>query len=81
MPRLKRLSGDDLVRIFGLFGFVVVGQRGSHAKLRRVGPYGDAQTLTVPMHRELDTGTSRAILRQATRYVDEQALRSHFYAE
>jgi predicted RNA binding protein YcfA (HicA-like mRNA interferase family) len=81
LPRLKRLSGDDLVRIFGQFGFVVVGQRGSHAKLRRIGPHGDPQTLTVPMHRELDTGTSRALLRQATRFVDEESLRTHFYAE
>lgn len=81
MPRLRRLSGDELVRVFGLFGFEVITQRGSHAKLRRVGPSGDVQTLTVPLHRELDTGTSRAILRQATRYVDEESLRPHFYAE
>lgn len=69
------------MRIFGQFGFVVVGQRRSHAKLRRIGPHGDPQTRTVPMHRELDTGTSRALLRQSTRFVDEESLRTHFYAE
>lgn len=69
------------MRVFGLFGFEVVSQRGSHAKLRRLGPSGDSQTLTIPLHRELDTGTSRAVLRQASRYVDESALHPHFYAD
>ena len=35
MPRLRRLSGAELVRIFRGFGFAVHSQRGSHMKLRR----------------------------------------------
>jgi predicted RNA binding protein YcfA (HicA-like mRNA interferase family) len=81
MPSLKRLSGDDVVRILGEFGFNVVSSRGSHVKLRRIGASGESQTLTVPRHRELDTGTCRAILRQAIRYLPEQALRPFFYSE
>src|SRR5437867_777331 len=50
-------------------------------KLRRVLPNGTAQTITVPVHDELDTGTCRAILRQASRYVSEQDLRPHFYTK
>lgn len=39
---------------FGRFGFEVVSSRGSHAKLRRyVGTL--KQTITVPLHDELDT--------------------------
>ena len=49
-------------------------------KLRRIGPGGEKQTLTIPRHRELDTGTCRAIIRQASRYVPESELAPFFYA-
>jgi predicted RNA binding protein YcfA (HicA-like mRNA interferase family) len=81
MPRLRRLSGAEVVAILGSFGFTVHAQRGSHIKLRRISTDGTSQTLTVPAHSELDTGTCRAILRQATRFVPEDKLRPHFYAE
>jgi len=60
---------------------VVHSRRGSHAKLRRILTGGVIQTLTVPTHPELDTGTCRAVLRQATRFISEQELRPHFYAD
>lgn len=63
-PRLKTLSGRDVVRGLGTLGFEVVATRGSHAKLRRVTPSG-TDTLTVPLHKELAPGTLRAIYRQA----------------
>jgi predicted RNA binding protein YcfA (HicA-like mRNA interferase family) len=62
-------------------GFFKVVQRGSHVKLRRVLPDGLRQTLTIPAHAELDTGTLRAIYRQAFRYVPESELQPHFYTE
>ncbi len=80
MPKPKRLSGKDVIKILGLFDFEVVSQRGSHAKLKRI-MNGDSQTLTIPMHKELDKGTANAIFRQACRYVDESALREHFYTK
>ena len=80
-PKLRRLSGRDIVTILERFGFTVHSQRGSHAKLRRVGSGGEKQTLTVPMHDELDAGTLMAIMRQASRYLPEEQLRSHFYTE
>jgi predicted RNA binding protein YcfA (HicA-like mRNA interferase family) len=81
MPKLRCLSGREVIHIFEQLGFVVHGQRGSHVKLRRIGPGGDRQTLTVPCHRELDTGTLRAIFRQATRYIVEDELRPYFYTD
>lgn len=81
MPRLRRLSGDDVVNILAGFGFTPVTQRGSHMKLRRVTSAGSRQTLTVPRHHELDTGTLQAILRQASRFIPENELRPHFYAD
>lgn len=79
MPKLRRLSGSDVIRILEHFGFVVLAQRGSHVKLQRLGSQGQKQTLTVPRHSELDTGTLRAILRQASQYIPEEELRKHFY--
>jgi len=79
MPRLKRLSGDEVIAILARFGFAIHAQRGSHVKLRRAAPGGAAQTLTIPKHRELDTGTLRAILRQASRFIPEDQLRPHLY--
>jgi predicted RNA binding protein YcfA (HicA-like mRNA interferase family) len=81
MPRLKTLSGPDVVRIFSEFEFMVASQRGSHIKLRRVLPDGIRQNLTIPNHRELDTGTLKAIYRQALRYIADEDLRPHFYSE
>lgn len=64
MPRtkLRRLSGTDVVKILTGFGFVVVAQKGSHVKLKRV-VEGNPQTLTIPRHKELDKGTLTTIYR------------------
>jgi hypothetical protein len=43
-------------------------------------PAGEKQTLTIPNHKELDTGTLRAIVRQASRYVTTEELAPHFYS-
>ena len=81
MPKLRRLSGPEVIRILRRFGFEVHSQRGSHVKLRRTAPSGAVQMLTIPNHRELDTGTCRAILRQASRYVPAEELGRFFYAD
>ncbi len=81
MPKLRRLSGADVIGILEHFGFAVYDQRGSHVKLRRIGPLGEKQTLTIPRHRELDTGTLRAIVRQAGRYISAEELGPYFYTE
>jgi len=80
-PRLKRLSGSEVVDIMHTFGFEIHSQRGSHVKLRRIGVKGERQTLTIPLHSELDVGTLRAIVRQAARYIPEAELRLHFYTD
>lgn len=80
MPKLKNLGGDDLIRIFSQFGFLVNSQRGSHVKLKRTLADGTKQTLTVPHHKELDSGTLKAVVRQASRYIPEEDLKPHFYS-
>jgi len=78
MPRLKRLSGAEIVNILGEFGFEVHSQKGSHIKLRRSG-VEQKETLTIPLHRQLDTGTCKAIFRQASKYIPKEQLFPFFY--
>jgi predicted RNA binding protein YcfA (HicA-like mRNA interferase family) len=80
MPKLRSLSGQDLLRIFSKFGFQKVSQRGSHLKLRR-DMKGRRQILTIVLHGEIDKGTLLAIFRQASRYIAEAELTRHFFAE
>lgn len=79
MPKFKVLSGEDLIKIFESFDFIVASQRGSHLKLRRTLSDGKKQTLTIPNHKELDKGTLRAIYQQTLKYISADDLHSHFY--
>ena len=79
MPKLRTLSGSEVVKIVNTFGFQMTSQKGSHIKLQRILPDGTKQTLTIPFHDELDKGTIKAIYRQALRYIPENELRAHFY--
>ena len=81
MPKLRVLSGGQVRKILGRFGFHEFIQRGSHIKLRRLLADGRAQTLTVPNHDEIDRGTLQAIYRQASRYIPEVQLRRNFYTD
>lgn len=81
MPRLKTLSGKEVIDIFLSFGFEMASQRGSHVKLHKISPDGSGQTLTIPNHNELDRGTLRAIYRQGLRYISEEELFPHFYSK
>ena len=78
MPKLKVLSGKDLLKIFAKYGFEKVDQNGSHVKIRRIGPDGK-ETLTIPMHNEIDKGLLKQILVQSSRYISENDLRTDFY--
>lgn len=80
MPKLKTLSGNDIVSILSNFGFHVIDQTGSHTKLRRY-LNEQKQTLTVPLYKEIDKGLLKAIFNQASVYVPEKELRVYFYTE
>lgn len=81
MPKLRRLSGPEVIRVFEALGSEQVSARGSHVKLRRLAPDGTRQTLTIPMHREMDVGTLRAIYRQGLRYIPDIELRPYFFSD
>ena len=81
MPRLRTLSGGEVLRILNEFGFARVSQRGSHVKVRRLRSDGVRESLTVPLHDELDRGTLHTLYRQAARFVPESDLRPRFYLD
>ena len=81
MPKLRVLSGREVLTILREFGFQKFAQRGSHIKVRRVLEGGQAQSLTVPDHDEIDRGTLHAIYRQASRFIPEGELRAWFFTE
>jgi len=62
MPRLPRMSGREAVAAFERAGFQVRRRRGSHIIMTRP---GFPETLSIPDHRELKTGTLRALIRKA----------------
>jgi predicted RNA binding protein YcfA (HicA-like mRNA interferase family) len=78
MPKLKVLSGNDLVKIFQMFDFSVTSQKGSHIKIARIKD-GEKQVLVFPNHNEIDTGTLKANYRQALRYISESEIKKCFY--
>jgi len=68
MSKLPVVSAGQCIRALEKAGFVFYRQRGSHITMVRTTP--PAQT-TIPNHKELDRGTLRAIIRQASLTVEE----------
>ena len=68
MTKLPRTSGRECIRALEQVGFYFKRQEGSHVILRRDDPFAQA---SVPLHKELDRGTLRAIIRQAGLSVEE----------
>jgi predicted RNA binding protein YcfA (HicA-like mRNA interferase family) len=70
MPPLPVVSGAELIKALGRVGYVKVRQKGSHVRLRCLDDPRRRPT-TVPLHRELKTGTLSGILADADLSPDE----------
>lgn len=68
MASLPVVSGLDAIRAFELAGWRRARQKGSHVSLVRAGVNVN---LSVPLHRELDRGTLRKLIKLAGLSVDE----------
>jgi len=66
MPRLPRITGDQLVKALQREGFEIARQRGSHVQMRK-DIKGEKVTFPVPVHKgkTLKPGTLQGILRKA----------------
>jgi len=60
MPKFPDVSGEETVKALKRLGFIFLGQKGSHAILRR-----GSRGCVVPMHREINRSTLKAVLQQA----------------
>jgi predicted RNA binding protein YcfA (HicA-like mRNA interferase family) len=68
MGRLGNISGKDAVKAFAKAGWQVMGQVGSHVVMSK---QNSRANLSIPQHKELSTGTLRALIRAAELSVDE----------
>ena len=55
--------------------------QGAYRPYGGIAPEKVRSTLTVPLHKDLDVGTIRAIYRQAARFIPESELRTSFYSD
>ena len=67
MPPLPVISGTTCIVTLSKLGYTVLRQKGSHVRL--VCP--TRPPVTVPLHREIDRGTLRSIIRTAEVSVEE----------
>ncbi len=68
MGKLGNISGRDAVKAFQKAGWKKVGQVGSHLVMTKPEL---RVNLSIPQHKELATGTLRALIRNAGISVDE----------
>ncbi len=69
-PKLPVISGADLVKALGKFGYQPVRQKGSHVRLRH-STDPQRNPVTVPLHPEIAFGTLRRILKDAAVSVEQ----------
>ena len=69
-PKIPVLSGEELIRALGKFGYVRVRQKGSHVRLRHPSD-PRRKPVTVPLHPTIARGTLRNILRDAQITVEQ----------
>ena len=53
MPKQTRVSASELIKAFQNMGFVKVGQRGSHVKMKD----SSGRTVIIPNHKVIKPGT------------------------
>jgi len=68
MGKLGNISGKEAVKAFQKAGWEKVGQVGSHLVMTKP---NIRVNLSIPQHKELSTGTLRALIRNANMSVDE----------
>jgi len=68
--KLPVISGKETLKALERAGFVVVRQRGSHIRIKKV-TSEKVIKITIPLHETLDRGTLKSILRNAELTVEE----------
>lgn len=80
MPKLRRLSGKEVISFCEQHNFSISRQKGSHINLVRV--VSDVkQVVTIPNHKEIDRGTLHNIFKKLLSFISEEELHKFFYTE
>ncbi|MEK7649211.1 MAG: type II toxin-antitoxin system HicA family toxin [Patescibacteria group bacterium] len=65
MGILRGISGREAIKRFSKLGYVVVGQNGSHVRLRHSINSIQHRSLTIPMKKELKIGLLHQLIQDA----------------
>jgi predicted RNA binding protein YcfA (HicA-like mRNA interferase family) len=68
MPKLPVCTGKEVIEVFEKIGWQIDRQKGSHVTLIKE---GETVVLTVPLHKEIDKGLLRSLIRKANLTVEE----------
>lgn len=68
--KLPVISGNEAIRALEKAGFIIVRQRGSHVRIKKV-TSEKVIKITIPLHETLDRGTLKGIIRNAGLTVEE----------
>ncbi len=68
MGRLHNISGKEAVAAFQKYGWLIMGQVGSHLVMTKPNVRAN---LSIPQHRELSIGTLRVLIRNSGLSVEE----------
>ncbi|MCK9292470.1 MAG: type II toxin-antitoxin system HicA family toxin [archaeon] len=64
MSKLSVISGKELIKILEKNNFKIVGQKGSHIRLKKI-VNNEIYITVVPLHKEIAPGTLLSILKQS----------------
>ena len=62
MPELPICSGKDVIKALSSVGWIKKRQKGSHVSLIK---HGSVLILTIPLHKEIDRGLLRSLIRKS----------------
>lgn len=80
MPnKLRSLSGSEVISFCARYDILIISTKGSHVNLGRFKPGYKSFVTTVPLHKQLDRGTSHGIFKRLLQFIPEQELREFFY--
>ena len=74
------ISGNEIVKFFESFGFVVSRTRSSHVIMKKI-VAGHKQVLVMPNHKVVSRGTLKAIVNQSAKYISLDDLHNFFYTK
>ena len=80
MPKIFTISAKDFIKFLENNGFTIDRQKGSHIVLKRESLISK-QVFTVPNHKEISIGTTKALYNQAKKYIDINELDKFFYGK